>query len=107
MTIPLDIHFVGDHEILISWDDNHRSLYPCSYLRLNCPCAGCQDEWTGKRLITLDKISPNIKPLQMVPVGRYGVRFQWNDTHQTGIYSFEHLRRLCPCETCKKSRGEA
>jgi DUF971 family protein len=30
------------------------------------------------------------------------VRFEWSDGHNTGIYSYEYLRAICPCETCQK-----
>ena len=33
-------------------------------------------------------------------VGAYAVRIHWNDGHNAGIYSFEHLRRICPCAEC-------
>jgi DUF971 family protein len=33
-------------------------------------------------------------------VGRYAIRFHWSDGHSTGIYTFEHLRELCPCPIC-------
>jgi len=35
------------------------------------------------------------------PVGRYALQFKWNDGHSSGIYSFEHLRNICPCEQCQ------
>ena len=97
---PLEWRPVGETEIFISWDDSHRSLYPYRYLRLNCPCAACRDEWSGLRLITLDKIPEDIKPLEMVPVGLYAFRFRWNDRHESGIYGFDFLRGICPCDAC-------
>src|SRR5687768_16031830 len=99
---PVDVRNVGEKEILFSWEDGHRSLYELTYLRLNCPCASCRDEWTGKRLITLDKISPEIKISNSEPVGNYALRFKWSDGHQTGLYSFDFLRKLCPCAHCQE-----
>ena len=95
---------VGDKELLITWEDTHRSLYDYAYLRLNCPCAGCRDEWTNKPLLTADKIPSNVKAAETVPVGRYALRFRWSDGHQTGIYSFDFLRGICPCEACQKEK---
>ena len=92
---------VGEREILIEWEDGHRSLYGYEFLRLNCPCASCCEEWTGRRLISLDHVAKEIHPLSHEPVGRYAVRFHWSDGHQTGIYSFDFLRRLCPCQACR------
>ena len=58
------------------------------------------DEHTGKRTIEKKTISENIKTSEMSPVGRYGVKFHWSDGHQTGSYSFEYLRKICPCGEC-------
>jgi DUF971 family protein len=33
-------------------------------------------------------------------VGNYAIAFTWQDGHNTGIYSFRLLRKLCPCEAC-------
>ena len=33
-------------------------------------------------------------------VGNYALQIQFSDGHATGIYSFEHLREICPCERC-------
>lgn len=101
MVQPLDIRRIDEREIFIAWDDGHRSLYDYEYLRLYCPCAGCGDELSGRRMIRADKIAKDIRPLQIEPVGRYALRFQWSDSHQTGIYSFEYLRSICPCASCE------
>jgi DUF971 family protein len=34
-------------------------------------------------------------------VGAYALRIFWNDGHSSGIYSWEHLRRICPCDECR------
>lgn len=105
---PVDIRPIGEEEILILWNDGHRSLYTQRYLRLECPCAQCLDEITGKRLLHPQQVPVNIHLAEMGPVGHYGVRFRWTDGHQTGIYSFDLLRQLCPCKQCtaQKQTGE-
>jgi DUF971 family protein len=35
------------------------------------------------------------------PVGRYALQFSWSDGHDTGIYSYALLRRLCQCDVCQ------
>ena len=102
---PLDIRPVGDTELLILWPDSHRSLYPYPYLRLNCACAQCVDEWSGKRKLTLDKIPSDVRPLKRDSVGHYALRFDWSDGHNTGIYGFDFLRKICPCEACVQARA--
>ena len=97
---PVDLQKVGEKEMMIGWQDGHRSLYAYPYLRRSCRCAACVDEWTGEIRLEPEKISEEIKPLQIQPVGNYGIRFNWSDGHSTGIYSFEYLRSLCPCPRC-------
>ncbi len=98
-----DIRPVGETEILLSWEDGHRSLYPYRLLRFLCPCAGCVDEHTGQRTIRKETIAETIRISDFAPVGLYGIKFRWNDGHQTGIYSFDYLRKICPCETCSSA----
>jgi DUF971 family protein len=38
-------------------------------------------------------------------VGKYAVRFEWSDAHNTGIYSYEYLRAICPCERCQQPQS--
>jgi DUF971 family protein len=45
--------------------------------------------------------APKLKMLNVEQVGAYAIRIDWSDGHNTGIYSFDHLRRICPCEECK------
>ena len=36
----------------------------------------------------------DVRPLSLTEVGRYAVQIGWSDGHQTGIYSWDLLRRL-------------
>lgn len=96
----LDLRPIGDQELLLTWQDGHPSLYNFRYLRLRCACAQCLDEMTGKRLLQPESVAGDIKMREMTPVGNYGIRFLWSDGHQTGIYSFDYLREICPCPKC-------
>jgi DUF971 family protein len=41
------------------------------------------------------------RPESASPVGNYAMSFKWNDGHASGIYSWDYLRRHCPCEACR------
>ena len=41
-----------------------------------------------------------MEPESIAPVGNYAISIVWSDRHSTGIYRFDFLRRLCPCEQC-------
>ena len=101
----------------IEWKDGHHSHYPFPFLRDACPCALCDDERTKAGREAGDAVKPApgslpmfkaaAKPLSAEGVGKYAIKFNWNDSHDLGIYSWEFLRKLCPCEECKTSRQEA
>ena len=44
---------------------------------------------------------PALKMLGVEPVGNYAIRINWSDGHNSGIYSYEHLRLICQCEQCR------
>ena len=46
--------------------------------------------------------APKLKMNAVEAVGNYAIRIQWSDGHGSGIYSFEHLRNICPCEACQE-----
>ncbi len=89
---------VSESELSIVWSDEHKSVFQSRYLRENCRCALCIEELTGRKLLDISTIPKDIKPLKISYVGRYAIHIQWSDGHSTGIYPFELLRKLCPCE---------
>ncbi len=91
--------------IKIDWKDGHTSEYDLTYLRDRCPCATCTGaHGTPPRqpasASPLQLYKPALKILSVEPVGNYAIRISWNDGHNTGIYSWEHLRLICPCPEC-------
>jgi DUF971 family protein len=95
--------------LVIRWGDSHESHYPLDELRKVCPCAECrtvQRPQGGLQVLTAPVVRRGeIRITQISPVGRYALSFTWNDGHRTGIYSFDFLRRLCPCATCRPGTG--
>ncbi len=93
--------------VKIDWKDGHASDYPLQYLRDQCPCAQCTGAHGTPSLAEVRKANPfqmytaKLKIDSVEPVGQYAIRLNWNDGHNTGIYSYEHLRRICPCPICQ------
>jgi ATP-binding protein involved in chromosome partitioning len=102
---PRAMKQAGPAELAVSWNDGHESVYPVRLLRLACRCANCMDESSGAPLLDPARVAKDVRPVVINPVGRYGVQIQWSDGHATGIYTFEHLRSLCPCATCAAAAG--
>jgi len=94
---PLDIQRIGD-ELAIKWEDGQESYLSLASLRRSCPCAGCKGEMDilGNVYKNPDRpLAANAFELvRMGRVGGYAVQPVWADGHDSGIYSFEYLRRL-------------
>jgi DUF971 family protein len=58
------------------------------------------DESSGIRRIPKGSIAAGLERVAVDPVGNYALHFEWSDGHSTGIYTFDHLRKLCPCPQC-------
>lgn len=97
---PKNIKQTDETTLGISWTDGHESVYTVKTLREKCPCANCVDEWTGANRIAPGSIPDTIRPLKLKSVGLYAIQFTWNDGHDTGLYSHEHLRKICECPEC-------
>jgi DUF971 family protein len=109
-TDPEHIAISKSKGIKIDWKDGHHSDYGLIYLRDKCPCATCAGtHGTPPRVPEAEQ--PKQDPFQMYkaplkmlgvePVGNYAIRIEWSDGHNSGIYSYDHFRRICPCDECK------
>lgn len=97
---PREVSQPSKTEVRIAWADGHESLYSAYALRMACSCALCVDENTGRKLIREGMIKKDVYAVTMERVGRYAISFRWSDGHASGIYTFDHLRKICPCEKC-------
>ncbi len=98
--MPKLIKRVSPVQTDITWNDGHFGSYPSWYLRENCPCAMCVEEFTGRQILVKGTIPGSLERVNIAPVGNYALHFTWSDGHSTGIYTFELLRKLCPCPQC-------
>ena len=100
--------------VAIDWKDGHRSSWNFAWLRNACPCATCNEERSSDgRQPGIAKPKPGgplvmyeapPRPVEATPVGKYAIRFKWNDGHESGIYSWDYLRRVCLCNDCLSAR---
>jgi|SRR5665213_3814710 len=112
-TDPEHIAVSKSKGIDIDWKDGHRSSYGVEYLRDWCPCATCAGthgtEPRPKSTVGAASAPAALFPMykakermqNIEPVGNYALRIVWNDGHNSGIYSYDYLRRICPCESCQ------
>jgi DUF971 family protein len=81
--------------LAVTWHDGLSARVPLRELRGQCMCARCVDEITGERIVELEGINPEISIEAMELVGNYALKIRWSDRHDTGLYTWSHLRRLC------------
>jgi prepilin-type processing-associated H-X9-DG protein len=119
------VHVSSGKGVDITWADGHASHYDFAYLREACPCAMCNDERQKKAAgqekekqlkkenpalgdapVLSSPLLPMYKPKLTAKsahaVGNYALQIDFNDGHATGIFSFDYLRTVCPCEECAR-----
>src|SRR5262249_38603276 len=110
----IKIHISNGAGLDIVWADGHASHYDFPYLREECPCATCKDEREKKEELSgaspafaapavLPMFKPKPRAQSATQVGNYALQFNFSDGHSTGIYSYDQLRTICPCEECAKA----
>lgn len=95
----------SDQQMVIEWADGHTSTYPFEGLRHNCPCVVCQGghEHMGKgpdRSLFFGEPEREWEILDIDKIGNHAIRIHWDDGHKNGMYRWNRLRAMCPCEEC-------
>lgn len=108
--VKVRVDKTGGTGMEIDWRDGHKSSWTFAWLRDACPCATCHDEREKagrkpgvpkpKAASLLPMYTAPVRPKEVSPVGRYALKFVWNDGHESGIYSWDYLRRVCICADC-------
>ena len=80
--------------LCVLWEDGHRDDFDVRDLRLACHCALCIQEMSGRKLLDPKTVRPDVSPRVISSIGNYAIGIDWNDGHNSGIYSFDHLRSL-------------
>lgn len=95
-----DIKQLDSRTLGITWTDDQSNQYDVVELRRCCPCASCIDEWTGEKRLRPEQISEDVRPISLESVGRYALKINFSDGHNTGIYTFQMLRDKTKNHTC-------
>ncbi|GAB4298879.1 MAG: hypothetical protein Kow0098_24680 [Ignavibacteriaceae bacterium] len=96
--IPEEIKIVEKKKLSIKWNDESESVINLKYLRDQCPCASCKGETILLRTYRPPKpsvLSPEMYKVTNIDlVGDYAIQITWKDGHNTGIYSWDYLKKL-------------
>jgi DUF971 family protein len=93
MPQPIEIRLDRTARVLhVSFDDGKDFALPAEYLRVESPSAEVQGHSPDQKQTVAGRRHVGITAIE--PVGHYAIRLIFDDRHDTGIYSWDYLRRL-------------
>jgi DUF971 family protein len=95
----------SERTLTVEWDNGHVSVYPFDLLRAACPCAECQEthgvssppEFESSLELPMHSVDPTTL-VGVEKMGNYAIQLIWQDGHRYGIYTWDYLLNICPCE---------
>jgi DUF971 family protein len=98
---PTRIDLKKDRGLTIEWSDGATSYYTIAYLRRMSPSAEARQlrEEMALNPLTVLPSAPAAGPLVAVDaelVGNYALKVHFSDGHQTGLFTWDYLRRIDP-----------
>ncbi len=87
---PVEIrHKQAERELEIEFDDGATFILPAELLRVESPSAEVQGHGPSQKKLIAGRREVGI--IDIVPVGNYAIRINFDDLHDTGIYSWDTL----------------
>jgi len=76
----------------VFFDDDSQATFSCEFLRVHSPSAEVQGHGSGPMKLVLNKQAVGIK--NIVPVGHYALRLDFDDGHNSGLFSWSYFEKL-------------
>ncbi len=90
---PTEIKLHQQSRLLeISFADNVTYQLPYEYLRVYSPSAEVTGHGPGEAVLQTGKKNVGIR--EIVPAGSYAIQIEFDDGHDSGIYTWEYLHEL-------------
>lgn len=80
-------------QLELVYADNERYHLTAEYLRVYSPSAEVRGHHPDQAVLQVGK--KNIGIVSIATVGNYALQITFDDTHNSGIYSWAYLRELC------------
>lgn len=91
--MPRSITLHGASRVLeIEFDDGVRHRIPLELMRVYSPSAEVQGHSPEQAVLQTGKREVGIQAIE--PVGHYGIKPRFSDGHDSGIFTWDYLRRL-------------
>jgi DUF971 family protein len=90
---PTDIRLKRAERVLeVVFDNGESFRLPAEYLRVSSPSAEVQGHGPGQRVLVVGKANVGIRGLR--PIGQYAIQIDFDDGHDSGLYSWLTLYEL-------------
>jgi len=98
---PTNLDLKKEVTLTIDWSDGTRSVYPIAYLRKMSPSADMRElrkQMASNPLTILPDShgSGSITASDAELVGNYAIKISFSDGHNTGLYTWDYLRKIDP-----------
>lgn len=96
-TTPTKISRPKPYLLSIEWSDGMTTTITLRAFRDECPCASCKGETIMGTTYSfgMQVMKPGkYELLSIQAVGNYAIQADWKDGHNTGLYSWDILRRI-------------
>ncbi|MBT8143043.1 MAG: DUF971 domain-containing protein [Gammaproteobacteria bacterium] len=91
--IPTEIKMRQESRLLeVRFDDGQTFSLSWEYLRVFSPSAEVRGHSPTQAVLQVDK--GDIRIVRIEPVGQYALRLEFDDGHNTGLYSWSYLYEL-------------
>ena len=78
--------------LMVQFDDGKSFDLPFEYLRVHSPSADVKGHGPGQEVLQTGK--ENVSVTLVEPIGHYAVRLVFDDSHDTGLYTWKYLYEL-------------
>lgn len=90
---PSEIHLHRASRVLeLTFEDGRNFKLTCEYLRVYSPSAEVAGHGPGQEVLQVGK--EDVAIVAVEPVGHYAVKLEFDDGHNSGIYTWDYLYRL-------------
>lgn len=95
--------------VTVDWHDGTNSRFHSVWLRHNCHCSECMQDYSGQRLLDGSKISPKIL-IEKIYINESGcsLNIKWEGSDHLGVIPLEFLKKNCytnrKCQEHKESK---
>lgn len=90
---PTEVRLKSEEKkLVVSFSDGHKFEYPAELLRVESPSAEVQGHGPSQKQLIFGRRHVGI--MGMEPVGNYAVRLNFDDLHDSGLFSWSYLYAL-------------